>query len=400
MKFIHTADLHLDSPFLGLRNTPTDLQTQIMQSTFVAFEQLVTNAIEQQVDFIVIAGDIYDRDEHSIQAENFFIHQCEKLQAQQIKVYLSYGNHDYQQVNDANSLLPDNVYVFGNQVETKQLTTSDGTSVAISGFSYDSRWITDDRTNEYPIKSQVDIQIGMLHGMVSGSKEKHANYAPFKLAELTAKGYDYWALGHIHKREVLSENPWIIYSGNTQGRHKNEPGEKGYYQVELKNGHLVPEFVAIAPIIWTSLSVEFVSTVTAADLQLLLLKKLEEQLSTRTQLVQIILKSETIDPDLQNNVESGLLLGQLQRSVANAKLTTVWPVKIKIETTNQLPTLMSLDQEYWQAAAQQVFTKATLNQVAEKLFKTQFIDDEFNNDEALDDLKQRILLEFNARGEK
>ena len=139
MKFIHTADLHLDSPFLGLQHTPAKIKKDIMQSTFAAFKKIVSNAISTHIDFIVIAGDIYDRDSHSVQAENFFIQQCELLQKNSIDVYLSYGNHDYQIVNYDKSLLPNNVHVFGNQVETKTFTTTDGTKVAITGFSYQTQ---------------------------------------------------------------------------------------------------------------------------------------------------------------------------------------------------------------------------------------------------------------------
>lgn len=120
MKFVHSADLHLDSPFLGLKDVPQEFAKTIYQSTFQAFQNLVNDAIQFKVDFICISGDIFDRDQHSIAAESFFNEQCLRLEEARIPVYLSFGNHDYQKV-DNQLQFPDNVTVFDNHVETKVL---------------------------------------------------------------------------------------------------------------------------------------------------------------------------------------------------------------------------------------------------------------------------------------
>ena len=196
MKFIHTADLHLASPFQGLMAMPDQLWQQIYQSTFTAFEKIVDAAIEEQVDFVLIAGDIYDGERKSIAAVNFFSEQMDRLNQHQIPVFLCYGNHDFRK-DPTSAGLPANVTVFPNQVTTKQFTLTDGTTVAVTGFSYDQRWLDDDPTVDYPEKGTVDWQVGMLHGALRQAGANH--YAPFTLDELKAKHYDYWALGHIHK---------------------------------------------------------------------------------------------------------------------------------------------------------------------------------------------------------
>lgn len=207
MKFIHTADLHLDSPFLGLTSMPKSLWERVHSSTFAAFQKIVDDAVDLKVDFILISGDIYDRDQQSIVATDFFIKQCERLNQAHIPVYLLYGNHDYQIVQDTGEL-PANVHVFGNRVTTTTLTLANHDSVAISGFSYDQRWIQEDQVQKYPPKRNETWHIGMLHGAVRQSQDNH--YAPFTIDELIAKNYDYWALGHIHKHQLLNENPPIV----------------------------------------------------------------------------------------------------------------------------------------------------------------------------------------------
>lgn len=341
MKFIHTADLHLDSPFLGLQDAPEDLWQSIQQSTFTSFERIVDDALKFKIDFICIAGDIFDRDQRSIAAENFFVRQCSRLQDANIDVYLSYGNHDYQMVTDETKVLPANVHVFGNQVETKTLKLADKTTVAISGFSYGSRWIDDDQTSEYPIKANVDWQIGMLHGALTGLKNPHDNYAPFTVQELLDKNYDYWALGHIHKRQILHRNPIIAYCGNAQGRHRNEAGPKGYYLVTEENQQLVPEFHETAPIDWQTISLELEETDSAAELVTSLQRQVELQVNdTKLTLVSIQLTgSEKLTDELIVQLDNGSILARLQSQIKDTATLKFWPYEAKIRVSVDQPSL-------------------------------------------------------------
>ena len=233
--FIHTADLHLDSPFKGIKQLEPQLFDAIYQSTFASFRELVTQAISAEVDFFLISGDIYDEENQSVKAQAFLRDELGRLDRAGIPVYLSHGNHDFLGRESLKLQLPGNVTVFEKEVTTEILTTKAGERVAITGFSYPSRWVEERMIVDYPNRNHtVDYHIGMLHGYLEGLNSSEGVYAPFSLGELNAKNYDYWALGHIHKRQQLQEAPPVVYCGNTQGRNPNETEAKGAYLVTLR----------------------------------------------------------------------------------------------------------------------------------------------------------------------
>ncbi|UJF15195.1 metallophosphoesterase [Jeotgalibaca sp. MA1X17-3] len=252
IRFIHTADLHLDSPFKGLKRMHPHLYEKVYQSTFQSFYHIVSKAIEEEVDFLLISGDIYDEENQSVKAQAFLRDQMGRLKAAGIPVYLSHGNHDFLGRETLKLQMPDNVMIFGTEPETDVWTTKSQERIAITGFSYQTRWVKERMIQQYPNrKSDVDFHIGMLHGFLEGLESSEGVYAPFSIQELNGKQYDYWALGHIHKREILQESPPIIYSGNIQGRNPNELGEKGAYLVSLEKGRSPRlEFLPTSPIIW------------------------------------------------------------------------------------------------------------------------------------------------------
>lgn len=400
MKFIHTADLHLDSPFLGLKQAPDQLWDVVYHSTFDAFARIVDDAIAAQVDFMCISGDIYDREQRSVAAENFFITQCMRLNEANIPVYLSYGNHDYKTVSGQQTSLPANVHVFGNEVETMTLTSNDDQRVAISGFSYPTQWLTEDQTANYPVKGDVDFQIGMLHGSYTELKTPHDNYAPFTLDELLAKKYDYWALGHIHKRQILHEQPVIAYSGNPQGRHKNEAGPKGYYLVENQHGQLVPEFEAVAPIDWQTMRVEVTDDDNVSEF-IEQIKRSAMQQSSENQIsllnLQLIPQNDFSDA-LKTQINNGTILGRLQNDFSYQTNVELWPYELTLVTKDDVPQLSSIDQQYWDEAAQQVFTSDNVADLAQKLFQYDFIEREVNQTEQLELLQQKVAAELQQGG--
>lgn len=236
VRFIHTADLHLDQTFKNLPIKDDYLQHALSEATLNSFDNLVQTAINEQVDFFLIAGDIYHGARATLRAQFAFSNGMERLADEDIPVYMIYGNHDY----DADALhrlkLPNNVHIFGPEVETKYLSTRAGESVAISAFSYDEQWISEDRSEEYPNRDNlVNYHIGMIHGDNS-STDGQKRYAPFNPSSLASHGYDYWALGHIHKGQVIYENPTMAYPGNIQGASFKESGSKGALIVNLSKG--------------------------------------------------------------------------------------------------------------------------------------------------------------------
>ena len=224
MKFIHTADIHLDSPLCGLASYQHAPVEALRTATRDAFVQLVNAAIEEQVDFVVIAGDLYDGSWKDYNTGHFFVREMARLNKASIPVYLLYGNHDAESDMTRRLVLPPNVHVF----DTRRANTYriDALQVALHGRSFRDAATTENLALGYPNPVAGWLNIGVLHTALEGNAA-HASYAPCSLAELTAKGYDYWALGHVHEHAVVQQSPWVVYPGNLQGRHIREPGSRG-----------------------------------------------------------------------------------------------------------------------------------------------------------------------------
>ncbi len=235
MRFIHAADIHLDSPLTGLERYEGAPHDALRGAARHAFRNLVRVAISERVDFVVIAGDLYDSDWRDYNTGLFLAKQMSELREYGIRVFIVSGNHDAQSEITKSLRLPDNVTVFPTRnAETVEIHDL---GVAIHGRSYEKRAETDNFVPTYPVPVSGMLNIGILHTNVDG-QPGHDNYAPCRLDELRNKGYDYWALGHIHERAVLSEDPWIVYPGNIQGRHIRETGVKGCTIVSVDDGRI------------------------------------------------------------------------------------------------------------------------------------------------------------------
>ena len=235
MKFIHTADLHLDSPLRGLSSYADAPAERLRTATRDAFHNLVTQAIDEQVDFMVIAGDVYDGDWKDFNTGLFFIRQMGRLRHAGILVYLLYGNHDADSEMTRGLELPDNVHVFSSRkAETFRIETR---KVALHGRSFKVAATTDNLLPGYPDPVAGWLNIGVLHTALEGNAE-HARYAPCSVAELQAKGYQYWALGHVHEHWVQRGDVTIAYPGNLQGRHIRELGVRGALLVSAEDGEI------------------------------------------------------------------------------------------------------------------------------------------------------------------
>ena len=200
-----------------------------------ALENLVTLAIEEQVAFVILAGDLFDGQWRDMQTGLFTARQFRRLGDEQIRVFLVHGNHDAESTVRAAITWPDNVHEFSvRKAETFRL---DDLGIALHGRGFAQPEVSDDPVPEYPAAINGLFNIGVLHTNVGGSEE-HPRYAPTTREALEAKGYDYWALGHIHKRYDIADRPHIAYSGNTQGRHVRGTGPKGCLLVSVEDGQL------------------------------------------------------------------------------------------------------------------------------------------------------------------
>lgn len=231
IRFIHTADLHLGSPFIGMRDLQKEQWKKLKDSTLEAFDRLIHYALKTNPDFVLIVGDIYDGEDRNIRAQARFQKGMQQLAEQKIPVIMCYGNHDHLSGNWTRFELPENVHAFDDTVSQFKLVTASG-PVTFTGFSYGKRHISESMVEHYPVAQNQEYHIGLLHGSLEGDST-HAVYAPFKKEQLFSKQYDYWALGHIHKRQELANEPAVVYPGNIQGRHRKESGVKGFYEVTL-----------------------------------------------------------------------------------------------------------------------------------------------------------------------
>jgi len=223
-RFIHAADPHLDSPLRGLEaheGAPVDV---LRGATRRAFENLIQLAIDEAVDFLVIAGDVYDGDWKDYSTGLFFRGQMARLNDMGVPVFLIAGNHDAASVISKKLALPENVHVFSTRTaESKEV---DGLPVVIHGRGFPHRAVPENIAIDYPDALSGKFNLGLLHTSLTG-RPGHDTYAPCSEADLRGKEYGYWALGHIHQPEIISEEPWIVFAGNCQGRHARETGARG-----------------------------------------------------------------------------------------------------------------------------------------------------------------------------
>jgi DNA repair exonuclease SbcCD nuclease subunit len=335
ISFIHAADLHLDSPFVGLKHLPSRLFERMRESTFLAFSRLISFAIKEQVDFVLLSGDLYDGEERSLKAQLRLKKEFERLYEVGIQVYVIHGNHDHMGGKWLDLEWTDNVHVFSsNQVDMKVFRKNGIPYAYIYGYSYPSRSVIENMTPHYIKKADTSVyHIGMLHGSIEGNKE-HDVYCPFKVNDLINKEFDYWALGHIHKRQLLHENnPIIAYPGNIQGRHRKELGEKGFYLVEMKEDASTTSFISTEEVIWeeVDLSIDGLNSVSE------LLKKCEhivEKIRHNQQSICLTL-AFTGTGDLASSLQSSQTIQDIidtLNEVEGGNEEFVWVVKILNKT--------------------------------------------------------------------
>lgn len=234
-KFLHAADLHLDSPLRGLERYEGAPVDEIRGATRRALENLVALAIEERVAFVLLSGDLYDGDWRDYSTGLFFTGQMARLQEAGILAFVVAGNHDAASQITKVLRPPENVRIFSSRVP--ETVVLEDLGVALHGQGFATRSVTEDLSQSYPGRIPGMLNIGLLHTSLDG-RAGHEPYAPCTVDGLRTRGYDYWALGHVHKREVVSDDPWIVFPGNPQGRHARETGAKGCELVRVEDGQI------------------------------------------------------------------------------------------------------------------------------------------------------------------
>ncbi len=235
-RFLHAADIHLDSPMRGLERYPDAPVDVVRNAPRRAFENLIEFALDEDVAFVLLAGDLYDGEWRDYHTGLFFVRQMRRLDDAGIPVFLVSGNHDATSRITRRLSLPGNVKHFRSA--SPETATIEELGVAIHGQSFADRSVSEDLSAGYPSAEPGRLDIGLLHTSLDG-REGHADYAPCTLAGLQSRDYDYWALGHVHAREVVSDAPWVVFPGNLQGRHVREIGAKGASLVRVEGGRIV-----------------------------------------------------------------------------------------------------------------------------------------------------------------
>jgi DNA repair exonuclease SbcCD nuclease subunit len=253
MKFLHCSDLHVDSPLLGLERYPGAPVEEIRSSTRKAFDNLVDAAIENKVDFVAIAGDVFDGNWRDFNTGLYFQSRVARLREAGIKVVMVRGNHDAESEITRHLRLPENLIIFGSR-KPESLFWED-LGVAIHGQSFADRVVAEDIAAQYPRGGAGVFNVGLLHTSLGGYSS-HATYAPTTVDILRDKAYQYWALGHVHDRQLICETPRVMFSGNSQGRHARETGPKGCEFVTVDDGIVTSEFLPLDVVRWATVEVD------------------------------------------------------------------------------------------------------------------------------------------------
>lgn len=256
VRFVHAADLHLDSPFRGVDASDARVRSALVASTFEALDRIVALCVNEAVDFLVIAGDVYNSRDKSTAAQFRFQSAMERLADAGIPVYIAQGNHDPADGWSAGLRLPETVHYFSTREVEALPFERDGERVCtLYGRGYEHAAEKRDLSAGYRREAGDGIAIGVLHTNVGGRTD-FEDYAPASMDALRAAQMDYWALGHIHKREVLSTSPAIVYAGSPQGLSPKEDDLHGCYLVEASSGSAKPEFHPTSSVVWARESVD------------------------------------------------------------------------------------------------------------------------------------------------
>ena len=379
LKFIHAADLHLDSPMRGLGATDPEIAATIRDASRRAFERLIDVALEEEVAFVVVAGDIFDGDWDDLATGLWTIRQLRRLEARRVPVFISLGNHDLQNKTLPKLTWPKNVKIFNSKkpetffypddlptlfdgapkrarknvannenslfnATPESGSTLDGAPerVALTGQSFRAQFCPENLAENFPPATPNAFNIGVLHTDASGDGAA-SRYAPTSLETLNSKRYDYWALGHVHRRQTLQTSPaWVGYPGVLQGRHIREPEPKGFYVVEIENGALsqAPRFVAVDSLRWFAAELDLTQVASEEELRQHFLnaaRAIVDEAEERFAAVRLTLVGRTELHRELTQRRACQTLGETFRAWALELGDALWLEEIELKTTSPRP---------------------------------------------------------------
>ena len=394
MKFIHFADAHLDSPFLGLSFLPSESFKQIQNAPMQSLTKIVDLALKEKVDLVLIAGDTFDSFKPTPSVQIFFAHEIERLVNAQIQVIMIFGNHDHMAKEDL--LVAESPYfkLLGNgeKVETVSYKTKNGFEYDVSGFSYLANHIKDNMAAQFPAKSNR-YTFGIMHAQERAGASAQNVYAPFSLSELQNLNYNYFALGHIHLRQVLSETPLIVYPGNIQGRHINETGPKGCYlgTIDEQTKQTKIHFMRTNSITWSKKELELTKPVAKTELENMIIDCLSA-ISTTYFCLQIK------GADFLNEKEKELVQDSDFWQMISKRLThDSQLVDVRFINGANLEIAFN-DQKYFKQAEKEVFGPDQFAQISKSwALKTEYTDSLAQDPEFVQEVKQLSEVKLNSK---
>ena len=341
LRFVHAADLHLDSPFTGIRSeAPQHVAQALYRATFDAYESIVDLCLSEQVDALLVAGDVYDGADRSLRAQQAFMRGLRRLDDAGIRSFVCHGNHDPLDGWEAELAYPDSCHRFGPEWKAVPVIEGDPDRGMVYGISYPRQVVERNLVSELGDVESGPFTIGLLHANV-GDKPGHAPYAPCSLGDLAGTGIDYWALGHVHTREVMqAQHPAVVYPGNPQGRHINETGARGVYLVEVEGEDVRLDFRPMDTVRWARIEVDASEVDTEQGLHDRLSQRVQEAVDSadgRSLVVRVTLAGRT---PLHSTLRRAGYLEDLRESILNEEFAGqspfAWCERIEDETASPI----------------------------------------------------------------
>ena len=343
LRFVHAADLHLDSPFRGVRReAPTHIADALCDATFAAYENIIELCLSARVDALLVAGDVYDGADRSLRAQLKFVEGLKRLDDAGIRSFICHGNHDPLEGWEAKLNLPAGCVRFGPEVTGEPVFPNEPERAMVYGVSYLRREVRENLVPHFVgIPSGDGFNIALLHANVGGDPN-HDSYAPCSVADLeSVDGIDYWALGHVHTHRVLhQESPIVVYPGNPQARHSSEPGMRGVYLVEVNDsGAAQLEFRPVDVVRWETLSLDIreleteQAIIDAANDRAEAVLEASDKRPVVTRLV--LTGRGPMHRSLRQAGVADAILEQLNDRYANAQ-PWLWCERVQVDTASQL----------------------------------------------------------------
>ncbi|MCX8007850.1 MAG: DNA repair exonuclease [Coriobacteriia bacterium] len=267
VRFVHAADLHLGAPFAGVSAEDERVRRALVDAPYRALDAIVELCLGERVDFLVLAGDVYNAAERGVRPQLALADAAQALAEAGIRVFITHGNHDPARGGQTVARLPDTVHVFAHDSVERVVFERDGEPVcALYGRSFGRRDVSENLAAGFRRDPADEIAVAVLHANVGG-RQGYDDYAPCTVGDLAAAGMDYWALGHIHEPGIVAETPLAVYAGAPQGMDPTQTGQRGCYLVTVERGAARAEFVPLASVVWESCTADVSGLVTLDEVE-------------------------------------------------------------------------------------------------------------------------------------